>query len=108
MTNKTQAYKRKVIKELCFGNVLSALEISIRVEKSLPLITRVVNELVEEGILQEKGYASSTGGRKPLMYSLVAGKMYVISVAMDQLITRIGIIDLQNCEVSSLKKYIII
>jgi glucokinase-like ROK family protein len=105
MINKTQWYKRKVIKELCFGNVLSALEISIRVEKSLPLITRIVNELVEEGILQEKGYASSTGGRKPLMYSLVAGKMYVISVAMDQLITRIGIIDLQSCDISSLKKY---
>lgn len=105
MINKTQWYKRKVIKELCFGNVLSALEISLRVEKSLPLITRIINELVEEEILQEKGYASSTGGRKPLMYSLVAGKMYVIAVAMDQLVTRIGIIDLQNCDVSSLKKY---
>jgi glucokinase-like ROK family protein len=102
---KTQYYKRKVIKELCFGNILSALEISVRIEKSLPLTTRIINELVEEKILEARGYASSTGGRKPLMYSLVAGKMYVISVAMDQLVTRIGIIDLQSCEVGSLKKY---
>jgi len=105
MINKALFYRRKVIKELCFGNVLSALEISGRIEKSLPLTTRIINELVEEEVLQENGYAISTGGRKPLMYSLVAGKMYVISVAMDQLVTRIGIIDLQSCEVSSLKKH---
>ena len=105
MINKALLYKRKVIKELCFGNILSALDISVRIEKSLPLTTRIINELVEEEILQESGYASSTGGRKPLMYSLVAEKMYVVSVAMDQLVTRIGIIDLQSCDVSSLKKY---
>ena len=105
MINKTLLYKRKVIKELCFGNILSAQEISFRIEKSLPLTTRILNELVKEEICAESGYASSTGGRRPLMYSLVAEKMYVISVAMDQLVTRIAIIDLQNCDVSSLKKY---
>jgi glucokinase-like ROK family protein len=105
MINKTLLYKRKIIKELCFGNVLSAQEISSRVEKSLPLTTRILNELVKEEICKESGYASSTGGRRPLMYSLVAEKMYVISVAMDQLVTRVAIIDLHNCDVSSLKKY---
>ncbi|MEO5649123.1 MAG: ROK family protein [Ginsengibacter sp.] len=105
MINKTIFYRRKIIKELCFGNILSALEISLRIEKSLPLTTRILNELEEEEVLKESGYATSTGGRRPLMYSLVAGKMYAVSVAMDQLITRIGIIDLQNGEVSSLKKY---
>ena len=39
------------------------------------------------------------------MYSLVAEKMFVVSVAMDQLVTRIGMIDLQSNDVSSLKKY---
>lgn len=105
MTNKTLLYKRKILKELCFGNVLSALELSIRIEKSLPLTTRILNELVDEQILKESGYASSTGGRRPQRYSLVAGKMYVVSVAMDQLVTRIGIIDLQNCDISHSQKY---
>ena len=105
MTGKTLLYKRKILKELCFGNVLSALELSIRIEKSLPLTTRILNELVDEQILKESGYASSTGGRRPQRYSLVAGKMYVVSVAMDQLVTRIGIIDLQNCDISLSQKY---
>lgn len=105
MVNKTLLYKRKIIKELSFGNILSAQEISIRTEKSLPLITRILNDLVKEEILKESGYASSTGGRRPLMYTLVPKKMYVVSVAMDQFVTRIAIIDLQNRDVSSLKKY---
>ncbi|MEO6813282.1 MAG: ROK family protein [Ginsengibacter sp.] len=105
MVNKTQVYKRKIIKELCFGKVLSAQDISVGIEKSLPLTTRILVELVQDGILRERGYASSTGGRRPMMYSLVEKKMYVISVAMDQLVTRIAIIDLQNSEISSLKKY---
>lgn len=105
MNIKTLLYKRKIIKELSFGSVLSAQEISLRIEKSLPLTTRVLNDLVNEGILRESGYASSTGGRRPLMYSIVAGKMYVISVAMDQLLTRIGIIDVQNYHVSLVKTY---
>jgi glucokinase-like ROK family protein len=105
MVNKTQVYKRKIIKELCFGKVLSAQDISVGIEKSLPLTTRILVELVQDGILRERGYASSTGGRRPMMYSLVEKKMYVISVAMDQLVTKIAIIDLQNSEISSLKKY---
>lgn len=105
MIDKTLHYKRRVLKELSFGNILSAQEISSQIEKSLPLSTRVLDELVEEGVLKESGYATSTGGRRPLMYSLSPGKMYVISVAMDQLVTKIGLVDLQSCDVDYFEKY---
>ncbi len=108
MFNKTLLYKRQILKELCFGKALSALDVSIRIEKSLPLTTRILNELVEENILKEIGYASSTGGRRPQTYSLVPGRMYAISVAMDQLVTRVAIIDLQNCNIGFEKKYSLI
>lgn len=105
MVDKTLLYKRKVLVELAFGNTLSSQDVSVRIEKSLPLTARILNEMVEDGVLKESGYASSTGGRRPLVYSLAAGKMYVVSVAMDQLITNIGIIDLHSCEVSYSQKY---
>lgn len=108
MNNKTLLYKRKILRELSFGNILSAFDISVRIEKSLPLTTRILNDLVDEKILKENGFASSTGGRRPQMYSLVEGKMYVISVAMDQLVTRIGIIDLQNCDIDYIEKHTLV
>jgi predicted NBD/HSP70 family sugar kinase len=105
METKTSHYKRKIIKELCFGNIMSAQELSLLTGKSLPLTIRMLIELVGENIVKESGYALSTGGRRPLMYSMVSGNMYVISVAMDQLVTKIGIIDVQDYKISHVKKY---
>lgn len=99
MFSKTSLYKRKILKELCFGNSLSGTEISLRIEKSLPLTVRMLGELINEGLVEEKGYAPSSGGRRPQKYALKPGIMYVVSVAIDQLVTRMGLIDMHNCEI---------
>ncbi|MCK7556023.1 hypothetical protein MKQ70_13730 [Chitinophaga sedimenti] len=44
----------------------------------------------------ESGYATSTGGRRPQIYSLKPDIMHIISVAMDQFVTRMGIPDMHN------------
>ncbi|RPE09035.1 ROK family transcriptional regulator [Chitinophaga lutea] len=104
MFSKSDLYKRRILKELCFGNALSGTEISSRIEKSLPLTVRILGELVKEGLVEEKGYAPSSGGRRPQVYALKPEKMYVVSVAMDQLVTRIAIIDMQNCDIICTEK----
>jgi predicted NBD/HSP70 family sugar kinase len=101
---KQTAYKRNIIKHLYFSGSLSCADLSELTDKSLPLTTRMLNELIEEGSVQETGYASSTGGRRPQMYSLKSDLMYVVSVAMDQLITRIAMIDMRNNLVGKVEK----
>ena len=102
--DKQTAYKRKIQKHLYFAGSLSGTDLSILTNKSLPLITRLLNELVEEGIVVETGFANSTGGRRPQMYSLKPDLMYVISVAMDQFITRMAITDMQGKISGEVKK----
>lgn len=94
--DKQTAYKKNIIKELFFAGELSAADLCLLTDKSLPLTTRLLGELMEEGSVVENGYASSTGGRRPQMFSIKAGLMYVVSVAMDQYVTRMAIIDMQN------------
>jgi predicted NBD/HSP70 family sugar kinase len=101
---KQTAYKRNIIKHLYFSGPLSCADLSVLTEKSLPLTAKVINELIEEGSVQEKGLASSTGGRRAQIYGLKPDLMYVVSVAMDQLITRLAIIDMHNNLVGSVKK----
>ncbi|RXK62007.1 ROK family protein [Lacibacter luteus] len=96
MLLKNSRYKRQIQKHLYFEKELSCADLSLLTDKSLPLTTRVLNELIEEGLVVESGYAHSTGGRRPLVYSLKADMLYVVSVAMDQLVTRIAILDMQN------------
>ncbi|WP_341840955.1 ROK family protein [Chitinophaga caseinilytica] len=104
MLSKTDLYKQRILKELCFGNALSGTEISSRIDKSMPVTVRLLGELVNEGLVEEKGYAPSSGGRRPQIYALKPGKMYVVSVAMDQLVTRMAVIDMQNCDIICTEK----
>jgi predicted NBD/HSP70 family sugar kinase len=94
--SKQDSYKRNIIKHLYFSGQLSCAELSQLTDKSLPLTTKILNELIEEGSVQELGYALSTGGRRPQTYSLKSDLMYVVAVAMDQLITRMAIVDMRN------------
>ncbi|WP_449436178.1 ROK family protein [Pedobacter steynii] len=86
-----------MIKQLYYGKMLTLTELSSLSNKSLPLITNAVNDLVKDGYVLEHGLAPSSGGRRPLTFSLNPQKqMYIIAVAMDQLVTRMVIYDLLN------------
>lgn len=104
MLDKQTAYKRAIAKHLYFNKELSCADLSELTNKSLPLTARIVSELIEEGIVVETGYANSTGGRRPLMYSLKPDQMYIVSVSMDQMITRIVMVDMNNKYVADVKK----
>src|SRR3954471_14594091 len=96
MSDRDALYQKRILKQLYFGSELSCLEISLLVGKSIPLTTKMLTDLIKKGVVSESGYAQSTGGRRPLMYSLNPEVLYVVAVAMDQFITRIAIMDLHN------------
>lgn len=89
-----------IIKCLYFDKAMSCAELSELFDKSIPSIAKAVNELIEEGFVIEQGYAPSSGGRRPLMYAINASAMYILAIAMDQLSTRIQLVDLLNHPVS--------
>lgn len=104
MSEKQTIYKKSLIKHLYFNQKLSCAELSALTDKSLPHTARALNELVEEGIVRESGHAMSTGGRRPQVYAVNPDIMYVISVAMDQFITHISILDLANQVVAKIER----
>lgn len=104
MNIKQNTYKRELQKQLYFSKELSCADLSILTKKSLPFTTKYLNELLADGSVIETGFATSTGGRRPQMYSLRADLNYVVSVAMDQLITSIGILDMKRELVGAIKK----
>lgn len=101
---KQAAYKRNIVKQLYFGGPLSCTDLSLLTDKSLPVTTKILNELIEQGHVVENGFATSTGGRRPATYSLRPDLMYIFSVAMDQLITRLAIMDMHHNVVGTAEK----
>jgi predicted NBD/HSP70 family sugar kinase len=96
MADKKATYKKSILKQLYFSPALSCADLCMLLDKSLPLITKLIGELIEEGKVVETGLAPSTGGRRPLMYSIKPNIQYIVAVSMDQLITRIALMDMQN------------
>ena len=94
---KYHLLRKEVIKQLYYSKMLTLTELSTLSHKSLPLITSAVNDLVKDGYVLEHGLAPSSGGRRPLTFSLNPQKqMYIVAIAMDQLVTRMVIYDLLN------------
>ena len=94
---KYRILRKEVIKQLYYSKMLTLTELSSLSHKSLPLITNAVSDLVKDGYVLEHGLAPSSGGRRPLTFSLNPQKqIYIIAVAMDQLVTRMVIYDLLN------------
>ncbi len=85
-----------IIKELYYNKMMSCADVSLRIVKSIPLVTKAITHLIKQGIVEEKGLALSTGGRRPLMYALKKDQLNIVAVAMDQLCTRIVIVDMLN------------
>ncbi len=85
-----------VIQSLFYNEALSSTTISTLIGKSIPNVNKVLTMLVKEGYVEENGYAISSGGRKPLKYSLVAGTHLLISVALSQYSIRIVAIDMKG------------
>lgn len=96
MTSKGGLYKRLLKKNLYFSKMLSCADLSLLTNKSIPYTTRYLNELIEEGSVIETGFANSTGGRRPQIYSLQSDLGYIVTVSMDQLITKFALLDLHN------------
>src|SRR6201986_3869961 len=105
MREKNLLYKGKIIKQLYFANALSCSDLSARIKTSLPLTTKMLNELIADNDIVETGYAPSTGGRRPQMYSIRANRLYTVAVSMDQLFTRIVIMDMQRNYVGEVEKF---
>ncbi|SFV28520.1 Sugar kinase of the NBD/HSP70 family, may contain an N-terminal HTH domain [Thermoflavifilum thermophilum] len=85
--------EKQVIQYLYTDRELSCSALSERIEKSVPMVMHALNQLMKRGWVCSTGYAPSTGGRKPLLYSLVPEAQYIVAVAMDQLFTRIQVLD---------------
>jgi len=105
MSDKKLLIKKKILRQIYFSSSIACSELSWKIKKSLPLTTKLVNELISDGYVLETGFAPSTGGRKPVMYSLKPDVLYIVSVALDQFVARIVIMDLHNRFASPIEKF---
>ncbi len=71
-------------------------DLCIPVGVSIPTMTRIMHELMDEGWVTELGTGESRGGRRPVYYGLNPSVRYILGIEMTRKYTRINIFNLQN------------
>ena len=107
MTEKKKLFRNKILKELYFEDNLSCAELSVKIGKSFPVTAKLIEELIAENRVVETGYAASTGGRRALTYAIQKNVMYLVAVAMDQFVTKIAVMDMENNLVTPIQKIVL-
>jgi len=89
--------EKEILINLYVESMLSIADLAKKIAKSTPSVTKVVNHLIEQNIIVECGFAESTGGRRPIQYTINENSdNYILSIACDQYFTTISISDLHN------------
>ncbi|RZK50135.1 MAG: ROK family protein [Pedobacter sp.] len=91
--NNITALHISILQELFYLENATCNQLTLRVQKSLPLVAKAINDLENWNFIKDTGLAPSSGGRRPLNYSLVNNRFYFILVSSDQFSTQIGIYD---------------
>jgi glucokinase-like ROK family protein len=97
---KNKSLKRDIINELDKDGDLTIADLSRELNISTPKITSLVNELIEDGLLQDQGKIDSTGGRRASIYGLVNDACYFIGVDVKRYYINIGLLDFKKHLVS--------
>lgn len=97
---KNKSLKKDIINQLDEDGDLAIADLSRELNISTPKITSLVNELIDEGLLQDLGKIDSTGGRRASIYGLVNDACYFIGVDVKRYYINIGLLDFKKHLVS--------
>ncbi len=94
-----------IYQALYFYGDQSCSELSKRLHRSTPSVSKLLNILIEHDYVQSNGHAPSTGGRRAVRYTIQPKAGYVVSVSTDQLFTTIVILDLLKNKVTEAETF---
>jgi N-acetylglucosamine repressor len=97
--------KLKIVKHLYVKGAKTNADICSRFGISSPTSIAILNELVAEGLVEKQGRGKSLGGRKPELYGLCDGSLFVLSIHSEKFKTRMAIFDNNNHVISGIHTF---
>jgi Transcriptional regulator/sugar kinase len=88
--------KKSVIKRLTLNGEATIAELCKETDFSIPTVTKIIAELIEDGIVSETGKVETAGGRKPSQYGINPNACYYLGVEVRRNSISIGIQDFNN------------
>lgn len=96
ISHKNSLIKRNIIAHMALGGVCTLSELTRELHISVPTITKLVQELVDERIVCDLGKVETPGGRRPNVFGLANSALYFAGVNVGRDNMSFLITDLQN------------
>jgi len=93
---KMARLKKNVIQQLMLEGGTTIADICKETEFSVPTVTKVIVELIEEGIAFEKGKIDTAGGRRPSVYCINPNSAFFLGVDVRRDCVSIGLQNFKN------------
>ncbi len=97
--------KNAIIEYLYEQGPTSNPDIARYTKMSSPTITKLIQELINLGIVIDMGIGESIGGRKPNLFGINPNARYIIGIDIDCRMVKLGIFNLANEAVSEIITY---
>ena len=88
---KTINLKKALVKTLTISGENTISQLSKETGYSIPTITKLISELLEEGIVHDFGKIGTTGGRRPSIYGINPNAFYFLGVEVKRTAINIGL-----------------
>ncbi|MBQ9475767.1 MAG: ROK family transcriptional regulator [Bacteroidales bacterium] len=90
---KNAIAKREIIR-ICIRNEMTSIaDINRELGISIPTVTKLVNEMIDNGLLMDRGKMTTSGGRRPSFYVLNPGAGFFVGVDVSRQHAHIAVSD---------------
>lgn len=93
---KNTSLKQQILRLCINEGDYSLADLSKELNTSIPTITKLVGELIEDGFLEDKGKQGTNGGRRPSIYGLRASAGYLVGVDIRRKFVSVAITDFKG------------
>lgn len=96
ISHKNNLFKRNIIAHMAVNGECTLSELTKELHISIPTITKLVQELVQENIVTDLGKVETPGGRRPNVFGLARSAIYFAGVNIGRDNMSFLITDLHN------------
>ena len=94
--NKNADIKRQILRLCILNHSYSIADLSKEINTSVPTVTKIIGELIDEGFMLDMGKVGTSGGRRPSIFGLNADAGYFIGVDIARQHFHIAITDFKG------------
>lgn len=96
MGSKSALMKKRIITYYIYNGCATITDLSKKLDLSVPTITKFINEMCEDGYINDYGKLETSGGRHPSLYGLNPESGYFIGVDVKKFSINIGLINFKG------------